>query len=168
MSSHTNRSIKLRKTANDVFYTPADVVNLHISLIDSSASEIWFDPFYGKGAYFNAFPTDKKEWTEIALQKDFFDFSGKCDIICSNPPYSMIDKVLKKSVELEPRIISYLFGFHNLTTKRIEYMNSKGYYLSKLHLLKIYEWFGMSAIAIFEKGGKNCISFERTVFYVEK
>ena len=75
----------------------------------------------------------------------------------------MIDRVLQKSVELNPRCISYLIGFHNLTTKRIEYMNSHGYYLKKLHLLKVFEWYGMSAIVVFEKNCSNCITFDRKV-----
>jgi hypothetical protein len=38
----------------------------------------------------------------------------------------MIDKVLEKSVSLNPRIISYLIGYGNVTTKRLEYMELKG------------------------------------------
>jgi hypothetical protein len=168
MNSEISRSIKTRSKANDVFYTPKGVVENHIKLIDSLPTDKWYDPFYGKGVYYDTFPTENKDWTEIAKGKDFFEYNGACDIICSNPPYSIIDKVLQKSVELNPRVISYLIGHHNLTTKRIEYMNSKGYFLKKLHLLKIYEWYGMSCVCVFEKGSKNCLSFERTVYYMDK
>lgn len=168
MKSDISHSVKHRKKANDVFYTPSEVVKIHLSLIDNKSDDKWYDPFFGKGAYYGAFPTDNKEWSEIEKGKDFFEYDSPCDIICSNPPYSIIDKVLEKSVLLNPRIISYLIGQHNLTTKRIEHMNSKGYFLKKLHLLKIFEWYGMSCIVVFEKGGSNCLSFERKVYYMDK
>lgn len=166
MNSETSRSIQKRKKANDVFYTPEEVVNLHVEMIDSQEGDLWLDPFYGKGAYYDAFPTESKSWTEIAKGRDFFAYREPCDIICSNPPYSIMDRVLEHSVALSPRCISYLIGQHNLTTKRIEYMNSKGYGLKALHLLKIYEWYGMSCIVVFEKGATNCISFSRKVYHV--
>jgi hypothetical protein len=165
MSGKISRTIKERSSANDVFYTPQSVVDIHLGLIDSREEDRWFDPFYGAGAYYNSFPTENKDWTEIAMGKDFFDYDKPCDVICSNPPYSMIDKVLQKSVELQPRVISYLIGQNNLTTKRIEFMNSCGYYLKKLHLLKIYEWYGLSMIVVFERDCSNCITFDRTVHY---
>jgi hypothetical protein len=168
MSGKISRTIKERSKANDVFYTPQPVVDIHLGLIDSRQDDRWFDPFYGAGAYYNSFPTENKDYCEIAMGKDFFDYSGQCDIICSNPPYSMIDKVLAKSVELQPRVISYLIGQNNLTTRRIEFMNSSGYYLKKLHLLKIYEWYGMSSVVVFERDCSNCISFDRTVYYATR
>ena len=75
----------------------------------------------------------------------------------------MIDKVLEHSVSLNPRIISYLIGQGNLTTKRIEYMNSKGYGLVSIHMLKVFKWYGMSYITTFEKNKSNIITFDRTI-----
>jgi hypothetical protein len=164
MSSSTSHNIKSREKPNDVFYTPIDAVKKHLTLIQSSPSDKWLDPFYGEGAYYNLFPTDNKDWTEIAKGKDFFEYNTEVDIICSNPPYSMINNVLKKSVELKPRIISYLIGQGNLTTQRIEYMNQQGYGLSRLLMLKIYKWYGFSYIVVFEKGGNNCIEIDRTIY----
>ena len=86
------------------------------------------------------------------------------DIICSNPPYSIIDKILEKSVALNPRVISYLIGVNNLTAKRIEYMENNGYGLKKIHMCKVWKWFGMSFIVQFEKGEKSCMSFDRIVW----
>lgn len=169
MTSKISTVIKQRKKPNDIFYTPKDVVKTHLNLVEFNPDDKWLDPFFGDGAYFNEFPNDNKIWTEIEKGKDFFQHTERCDIICSNPPYSMIDKVLEHSVILQPRVISYLIGHHNLTTKRIEYMNSKGYWLKKLHLLKIYEWYGMSCIVIFVKDyGHNCISFDRKVYHINK
>jgi hypothetical protein len=166
MSSHTSTKIKNREKPNDVFYTPINLVNKHISMIDYIESDIWYDPFYGEGAYYNNFPTVNKIWTEISKGKDFFSFTEKCDIICSNPPYSILDDVLKKSVELNPKCISYLIAMHNLTPTRIEYMNNNGYYLNKLHMMKVRGWYGFSCIVVFQKNCNNCISSERTNYYL--
>ena len=135
----------------------------HLSLIDHQEGDVWLDPFFGEGVYYDNFPTTNKEWCEIAKERDFFNFKQDVNIICSNPPYSMIDKVLEHSVSLKPRIISYLIGQGNLTCKRIEYMNSQGYGLSSLHLLKVFKWYGMSYIATFEKNKLNVVSFDRVV-----
>jgi hypothetical protein len=165
MTSCIADKIKKRIIPNDVFLTPLSVIKIHLELIKPyiNKNDLWFDPFYGTGNYYNSFPTENKCFTEISLNKDFFDFNEKIDIICSNPPYSCIDKVLEKSVELNPRIISYLIGFGNLTTKRIEYMNKHGYNLVVFHLTKVYKWYGMSLIVVFIKEGTNCISYDRIV-----
>ena len=129
-------------------------------------NEILFDPFYGTGNYFN-FMKDisTTEYTEITQGKDFFEYQGKPNVIISNPPYSKIDAVLKKSVELGPHTISYLIGQGNLTCRRIEYMNQHGYFLSKLHMTKVWKWYGMSYIVVFtKKATQNCISFDRIIY----
>lgn len=165
MSSITGHSIKKRNSPKDVFYTPETLVKEHLELIMEYAKEgdKWFDPFFGDGVYYNAFQTDLKMSTEIAMGKDFFDFKDEVEMIVSNPPYSMIDRVLEHSISLKPRVISYLIGMGNLTAKRIEYMNKQGYGLAKLHMTKVFKWYGMSFIVVFVKGSENCISFDRTV-----
>ena len=42
-------------------------------------------------------------------------------------------------IELKPRIISYLIGLHNLTTRRIEIFNKADYGLTSLKMCKIYK-----------------------------
>lgn len=164
MTSTISHCIKARSKANDVFYTPLLLSKFQIEKIETVPDDIWLDPFKGQGSYFNQFPTDHKDWCEIEQGRDFFTYDTPCDIICSNPPYSIIDAVLQKSVSLKPRVISYLIGCNNLTTKRIEYMNKSGYGLTFLHMTKVFKWYGMSYIVQFEKDKSNCISFDRTVW----
>jgi hypothetical protein len=168
MSSQVGHKIKKRTKANDVFLTPLKLAKKHINLIEFEDSDIWYDPFKNSGNYYNQFPNDNKLWSEILEGEDFFEFTTEVDIICSNPPYSMISKVLEKSVSLKPRIISYLIGMGNLTTKRIEDMNNWGYGLKQITMLKVNEWYGMSFIVIFEKGAGNCIDIDRTIYYTDK
>ena len=164
MQSSINHKIKNRNEGNDVFITPLRLAKTHIDMIDYKDDDVWFDPFKNSGSYFNQYPTNNKVYSEILEDKDFFEFNDKIDIICSNPPYSMIDKVLEHSIKLNPRVISYLIGVNNLTARRIEYMNKNGYGLSKLHMCKVYKWFGMSYVVVFEKGKDNIMSYDRVVW----
>ena len=155
MNSETSHKIKHRENPKDVFYTPELVAKTHISSIPAFATDKWFDPFKGKGIYYNNFPTTNKDWTEISENKDFFDYKEPVDIICSNPPYSLIDKVLKKSVELKPRIISYLLLEGKMTPKRIEFLNQNGYGMTGIYICKVFNWYGMATAYTFSKGAPN-------------
>jgi hypothetical protein len=167
-TSKTSHKIKQREHPKDIFLTPLKLAKSHIDMIEFKDDEIWYDPFKNTGNYYNQYPNDNKKWSEIIDGKDFFAFNEKVDIICSNPPYSMIDAVLKKSITLNPRIISYLIGVNNLTPRRIEYMEKAGYFITKLHLLKVYEWYGMNYIVEWEKDGKPIINYDRVVWRTDK
>lgn len=169
MNSNNGHKIKHRKKAKDVFITPKDLALKHIEYITESYNTDgfkWLDPCRNNenGSYYSQFPNNK-DWCEILEDKDFFEYQGEINVICGNPPYSIIDKFLEKSVDLKPDIISYLIGINNLTARRIEYMKSKGYYLAKIKMLKIFQWFGMSFICIWRKGyGENLIDIDRKVY----
>ena len=171
MLASTSHSIKHREHAKDVFYTPESLVRIHLEEVKTVFSKgIILDSFKGKGAYYKLyneyFPESTFEWCEITDNKDFFTYTEKVDAIITNPPYSIIDKVLQKSVDLQPQVISYLIGIGNLTAKRVEFMNSKGYELCLLHITKVFEWYGMSAIATFRKCDGIChnvVMFDRKV-----
>lgn len=160
----TSDKIKKRTIPNDIFITPLQLAKNHIDMIPHNKNNIWYDPFKNNGSYYNQFPNKNKLWSEILDGKDFFEFNEKVDIICSNPPYSLINKVLEKSIELNPHTISYLIGINNLTTKRIEYMENAGYYITKIHFTKVYKWFGMSVIVIWEKNKNSIIDYDRTIW----
>lgn len=166
--SQRSRNIKTRDIANDVFITPVELAKTHINMIETMTTDVWFDPFKNSGNYYNYFPTENKEYTEILEGKDFFDYNEKVDVICSNPPYSIINKVLEHSVKLKPRVISYLIGINNLTAKRVEFMKDNGYNITKLHICKVYQWYGMSVIVVFEKDKPSIITYDRVVWREEK
>jgi hypothetical protein len=169
MASQISHSIKHRKSANDRFYTPESLVKIHLEKFkDIPDGSVIFEPFYGEGAYYNEmckmFPNCSIKYTEIDKGLDFFEYNEKTDYIISNPPYSIIDKVLQHSVSLKPKIISYLIGFHNLTARRVEYMNNNGYYITDFHLTKVMAWYGMSLIVSFSNNiTENIISIDRKV-----
>lgn len=169
MISQISRKIKNRNKPKDVFITPVGLAKLHIKMTEKYTEDnvLWLDPFKNSGVYYNNFNTDKKDWCEILDGRDFFkyDTSHNNITICSNPPYSIIDKLLKKSIELKPHVISYLLKFHNITTKRLEFMEKNGYNVVYFHLTKVYDWYGMSSIIIFQKTDKpSIIKYDRKVW----
>ena len=167
MSSSSSTIIKKRKTANDVFITPLELAKKHIEMIDVIQGELWLDPCKNDGSYFNQFSHEiKREYCEILEDKDFMQYQSikPIGVIIQNPPYSIMDKWIKKNIELKPRLMSFLIGIGNLTTRRIEMFEKAGYGLTKMKMLKVYKWYGMSVIVNFEKDKKSIIEFDRTVY----
>ena len=139
--SKIGHSIKGRENANDVFMTPVALVTTHLEYIAPLVREgdKLLEPFCGSGNYLTAMEQKWREnrvdWCEISRGRDFFEYGGEVEVILSNPPYSIIDKVLEKSVSLNPRIISYLIGYGNVTAKRLEYMELNGYKIIYFHII---------------------------------
>jgi len=164
MKPETSTIIKKRTSPNDVFITPKELAQKHIDLIPYNENDLWLDPCKNDGSYFNQFPTENKEYCEILENKDFFEYQGNPDIIIQNPPYSILDIWIKKNIDLNPRVISFLIGIGNLTTRRIEWLEKAGYGITKMKMLKVFKWYGMSVIVVFEKGKKSIIEFDRKVY----
>ena len=176
----TATEIKNRREAKDVFITPTNLAKKHIEIVENVIDEFfgeerkkscrWYDPFRASGRYFDNFPENdcEKLWSEITDGKDFFEEDETLNptVICSNPPYSILQAVLEHSVRLKPRVISYLIGLHNLTPKRIEYMENNGYKIVNIHMCKVFKWFGMSAIITWVKSQhqEGIIDYDRTVW----
>ncbi len=165
MSSSVSHSISQRKKANDVFITPPELAKKHIDMIEFNEDDKWLDPCRNDGSYYNNFPTENKDYCEILEQKDFLEYTGDVDIIIQNPPYSLMNKWIEKNIELNPRVISFLIGIGNLTTKRIETLEHAGYGLTKMKMLKVYSWYGMSVLVVFEKEKESIIEFDRKIYH---
>ena len=140
-------SIQRREKPQDVYYTPTDVVKAHLAecVPYYQKGDLVFDPFFGKGAYYNLydafFPHCRKDFTEIAMGKDFFEYDGKPDIVVSNPPFSLLTKIMKRLLQLRPKCISMLMGCMNLTMVRARMMDEAGYALVSLRIEKIDQWY---------------------------
>jgi|TARA_R110000764_G_scaffold171783_1_gene258631 hypothetical protein len=85
------------KKNNDNYSTPVEYLSIINNFIPTDS--IICDPFYNDGLVVN-------EWKKlnrdiIHLQTDFFDTKYECDIFVSNPPFSSINKILKKLFELD-------------------------------------------------------------------
>ena len=147
------KKIRERLKPQDIFVTPIPLAVKHIAFLDYKRKDIWLDPFRGTGNYFKNFPVPEQQrrWCEIQENIDFFQFDEKIDIICSNPPYSLLDNVLEKSVALKPRIISYIIGHISFTAKRMSYMEENGYRLRKVCYVQVKKWLGNSVMVVYER-----------------
>ena len=130
----------------------------------------WYDPFKGLGAYYNEYPTEVdtitcyKDWAEIVLGKDFWkynpdhwedsyrgDIKTNLKVICSNPPYSVLNSVISRCIELDADIINLTIGCMNLTRPRVDRLEKAGYKMTKMTVCDVKGWFGMTNIVQFEK-----------------
>ena len=155
MKTKIAHDIKHRVKANDEFYTPRKLAESLFSLVPAEKTDVVMDNAYGTGMfYFRGLKS-----------KDFLNDNRKVDWYITNPPYSFLDEWLEKSCEAR-KGFAYLFGIHNLTPRRIEACEEKGFYITKIHLCKVFKWFGISAFIIWEKSaGKNKkIDYDRIVW----
>ena len=167
MSASISTQIKNRKKANDVFITPLALAKVHIEMVDVIQGELWLDPCKNDGSYFNQFPSGiSTEYCELLEGKDFMNYQSikPIGVIIQNPPYSIMDKWIQKNISLKPRLMSFLIGLGNLTARRIEMFEKAGYGLTKMKMLKVFKWYGMSVIVNFELGKKSIIEIDRTVY----
>jgi len=146
-----SHQIKHRKIPNDEFMTPPELAKKLVKFVGAKGSVL--DSARGTGN----FTVDKST-------DDFFNWTKKVDWIITNPPYSKIDKYLEHSCELANKGFSYLLGLHNLTPRRIEACEKKGFFITKVHLCKVFAWYGISAMIVWEKDKKPIINYDRRVW----
>ena len=146
-------SIKSRTNANDKIFTPKPLAVDMIRMCEIKAGERVLDPSKGEGVFYDNLPTEcKTDWCEIEEGKDFFSYDKEVDVIVGNPPYSLWNKWLEKTLELKPQRFCYIFGVMNLTPKRLQIIREAGYGISKIQFTTVDWWFSNSIIILFEKG----------------
>jgi hypothetical protein len=151
MKSSIAHDIKHRENPNDEFMTPPDLAKVLYEWVNPSGTVL--DSARGTGNFTFDLSTD-----------DFLNWTEKVDWIVTNPPYSKIDKYLEHSCEVADKGFSYLLGLHNLTAKRIEICEKQGFYITRIYLCKVFKWFGMSAMIVWEKNGTPILSYDRKVW----
>lgn len=162
MNNKIVAGIKKRQKPNDLIFTPKPVAELMIKMCNIQPNDKVLDPSKGGGVFFDNLPECDKSYCEITEDIDFFDDSGKYDLIIGNPPYSLWNKWLDKTMELTDKFC-YIFGIMNFSHKRMERILEKGYVMTHYHLLNIGYWFSHSVIVIFEKKPINTYMTKFTV-----
>tara|TARA_R110002020_G_scaffold71219_1_gene184218 strand:- start:348 stop:932 length:585 start_codon:yes stop_codon:yes gene_type:complete len=152
-AANKKRSKEYKLNPNDVIYTPKPVAELMIKMCNIQPNDKVLDPSKGGGVFYDNIVADKS-YCEIAEDIDFFEASGKYDLIIGNPPYSLWNDWLDKTMELTDKFC-YIFGIMNFTHSRMARILNKGYVMTHYHLLKITYWFSHSVIVIFEKKPVN-------------
>tara|TARA_R110000764_G_scaffold82616_1_gene163022 strand:- start:52 stop:645 length:594 start_codon:yes stop_codon:yes gene_type:complete len=149
MTSKVMNSIQSRENPNDKIYTPPKVVDIMLKFCGYEEGELVLEPARGLGAIFDKLK-EPKDYCEIDQDKDFFDYNKKTEWIITNPPYSLIDKFLKHTYTLCEKFC-FIIGCYSLTPKRMETMNSNGFYITKILLTQIPSWFQRSYIIVCQK-----------------
>ena len=149
MNVKAMNTIKSRANANDRIYTPPQVADLMLKFCDYKEGQLVLECCSGNGDIYEKLK-EPKEYCEIDEDRDFFDYCGFVDIIISSPPYSIIDAWLKHTYLLCDKFC-YILGVYSLTPKRIEIMNKNDFYITKILLTKIPNWFQCSYIIVCER-----------------
>ena len=153
---------KARKSKNDVFYTPDDLADDCISMIDIEENDVLLDPFYGQGAFYNRFPTkNPKDWCEIEMQRDCFEYQNEIDWIISNPPFSKMTKVLNHCAKICRKGFGLILSCFHMIPNRFNKLEEKGFVPTKIHLFKHIAWNGFPCFfVVFEKGGDSIFAMK--------
>lgn len=162
---NSGHKIKYRATPQDKFYTPTELAASLVPLVPAWRQDTFFDPFRGQGAFYENFTGHVSGWAEIDEGLDFFDTPpGQWDWLISNPPYSNLDDVLEHSCRVAKKGFAYLLLGHAITPKWLERIEALGFGLTKIHLCKVFKWYGISAFCIFERGKRSVIEYDRKVW----
>lgn len=142
---------------NDVIMTPPEIAKKIISWLPIDRYDTLYDPFFGKGVFYNNFPKENlRFWSEITEGKDFFDFNERVDWIISNPPYSKYTEVMRHSYEIAENIV-YLIPLNKVVSSwgRVKDMQKYGG-IRKLWIMPAGKCgfpFGFPACAMWVKRG---------------
>jgi hypothetical protein len=158
LNSRIAHSIKHRKVANDEFPTPPELIKTLIPMVPVLSTDSTMDNAIGTGGWFSLLPGIR------SFSSDFFSFEGMVDWFITNPPYSKLDWWLEHSTAHANKGFAYLLGLHNITPKRIELCEERGFYIKTIHLSKVYRWFGISAFIVWRRGESGILSYDRTVW----
>jgi hypothetical protein len=158
--SSVGHRIASRSIANDEFYTPIELVSDLLAITPLSSGDTVLESAFGSGNFFNNFPA----FTVNSYSTDFFNEFGMYDWIVTNPPYSKLNDWFEHTCKHSIKGFALLIGMNNLTTKRLELVESYGFGLTKVVMFKVYQWFGMSAYCIFERNKKSIIDYKRKIY----
>ena len=140
-------------------YTPEELVKYCLSLLNFEKEDVVLDVGAGKNmVWYNNIKIAKKDFCEIELGKDFFEYKEDVDWCIGNPPFKFLWKMMEKSFEISNKGVAFLMaidGINRFTPKRLEYIKSKGFYINKIAIVNCKKWFGRYFFVIFTKKPNN-------------
>ena len=98
MSSTNGQNIR----PNEFYPTPDNVVDALLAQLQLRPTDLFLEPCKGAGAIYNKIklPEINKDWCEITQGRDYLDeVFENMDVIITNPPFSLTEQFLKKSLE---------------------------------------------------------------------
>ncbi len=117
MSSHS----KTIRNAYDFYPTPEYCIDSFLKHIPINENMSFLEPCYGNGVIYNKINTINKEFCEIQKPhlKDYLKtiYTEKFDLIITNPPFSLAQEFLEKSLN-ESDFVAYLLRINFLGSKK--------------------------------------------------
>jgi len=136
-------------------YTGEELVKYCLSFLDFNKSDFVLDAGAGKNmVWFKNLTVENKDWCELELGKDFFDYSQEVDWIVGNPPYKECWEFWQKSFQIARKGVGFLISinmFNKFTPKRLEEIKQQGFFINKIVVVSCKRWFGRYFFVIFSK-----------------
>jgi len=150
--------------------TPKELAKSLISMIEFEEGDRFYEPFKGKGAFYDVMP-EPKDWAEINLGRDFFSylpFDGHCEHIITNPPFKVDGKnafitILERSMNIANKTVAMLINhrlMNTLTPVRLEKYKQNGWVITNIHVVSVKKWFGRYWFVIFKKNGNSILTWD--------
>lgn len=174
------KNLKDKSNPNDKKMTPEELSKELIEMTPLMKNDLVFDGFYGKGAFYNQYPSYvKKKWTEVDKRytpnNESRDFFKECDNLIknkknvdwvgpTNPPYSKINDIFEKSVKIAKKGIAMLVGIMNISPKRLKLLADNNFGITTYYLCNVRGWFGNVVYFVAEKNKKSIITFTNKIY----
>lgn len=158
------------KNSKAFHYTQECMVVDLLNLLNLPFDISVLDPCSGNGykPWFNNFNVKEKYECELDDGNNFLLYDKKVDWVIGNPPYHISWEFTKKALDIANIGVAWLINnqalnSHN-TPKRIEYMQSKGFYLQKMHIVSDKRWFGRYYFVIYTKNKNDFLTCTRNSY----
>ena len=165
----------MNKLKDETYYfhqTPEKLAIELIKKIPILESDTVLEPFKGEGSFYNNFPQCKKQYCEIAENKDYKDYKGKIDWVITNPPFRLENNKGKRVNSFFPLLeyysnkvnkgVAFLandYCFSTLTPLRMKRLNEMGIYLQGYTICNVKKWRGRYFFMIFTKKKNDNINY---------
>jgi len=145
----------------EFYYTNEQMVKDLLAITPISGSVL--DVGSGKNkVWFNNLQGEKYE-CEIEDGSNFYDWIEPVDWVIGNPPFHEGWEFMKQSVLIARKGIAFLGNinfFNQFTTRRLEYLKERDWYLQHIKVLADKRWFGRYYYLIFGRENKELVSWE--------
>lgn len=142
-------------------FTPVEVAKELLKDITFNPNELTLEPCAGREMrIYNLIPNEK-DWCELELGRDFFQYSGRPHKIITNPPFMSQDKknicvsVIEHCLKVATDEVWLLLNcqmFNSMTPCRLHKYLRAGWKINFIRILNIPCWFGRYFWVCFKKG----------------
>ena len=153
-------------------YTPKEITKELIKDIEFIDGETVLETCRGGGAFYDILPDNiVKDWCEIDMGRDFFEYNNKVDVSIANPPYRIeidgerknaIIKWLNHQFSITNKECWYLLNgkcWSSMTPIRLNKWKAIGWNMCYIRILNIKKWYGRYYWVCFSKFKPSIINF---------